>query len=207
MPALRRGRPDQPARFGWAFSSVGVFRTEDGGESWQLCNRGLPNIAPGFIKDPDMGRCVHKLVPTPCGRAGWRCLSIRRRVWVSADAADSWTRISTGIPHEFGFDRWPRPRAAICSWCPCWRTPIAWCPTARWKVWRNRGRGRAWRAFRKGLPQKEHFVGVLRDAMAADTLTPGGVYLGNDVGGELFYSRKRRRGVDPPAWVIPGSRR
>ena len=39
-----------------------------------------------------------------------------------------------------------------------------------------------------GLPPKEHFVGVLRDAMTADPLSPAGVYLGT-TGGELFYSK------------------
>jgi hypothetical protein len=38
-----------------------------------------------------------------------------------------------------------------------------------------------------GLPQKEHFVGVLRDAMCADVLSPAGVYLGTTAG-ELFHS-------------------
>jgi hypothetical protein len=45
-------------------SAVGVFRSDDGGETWKLCNNGLPNVAPDFIKDEEMGRCVHKLVAT-----------------------------------------------------------------------------------------------------------------------------------------------
>jgi len=61
-------------------------------------------------------------------------------------------------------------------------------PDGALKVWRTRNRGKVWRAMTKGLPQKEHFVGVLRDAMTSDPLTPSGVYLGT-TGGELFYSK------------------
>ena len=55
------------------------------------------------------------------------------------------------------------------------------------KVWRTRDRGRTWRALTQGLPQKDHYVGVLRDAMAADPLTPAGLNMGA-TGGGLFYS-------------------
>lgn len=190
--------PTNPARLWVGISSVGVFRTEDGGESWQLCNRGLPNIAPGFIKDPDMGRCVHKLVLDPV-RPGGLAMQYHGGVFVSADAADSWTRISTGMPHEFGFPMAATARGDLFV-VPLLADTNRVVPDGALKVWRNRGRGRAWRALTKGLPQKEHFVGVLRDAMAADTLTPGGVYLGT-TGGELFYSRN-----DGEAWTrLPGS--
>jgi len=61
-------------------------------------------------------------------------------------------------------------------------------PDGALKVWRTRDRGRTWRAMTNGLPQKEHYVGVLRDAMCADPLTPSGVYVGTK-SGELFCSR------------------
>jgi photosystem II stability/assembly factor-like uncharacterized protein len=61
-------------------------------------------------------------------------------------------------------------------------------PDGALKIWRSRDRGRTWRAQTAGLPQKDHFVGVLRDAMATDPLTPAGIYFGT-TGGELFYSK------------------
>lgn len=54
-------------------------------------------------------------------------------------------------------------------------------------VCRTRDRGRTWRALTQSLPQKDLYVGVLRDAMAADPLTPAGLYM-DTTGGELFYS-------------------
>lgn len=61
-------------------------------------------------------------------------------------------------------------------------------PDGALKVWRSRDQGRSWRAMTAGLPQQDHHVGVLRDAMTSDALEPAGVYLGT-TSGELFHSR------------------
>ena len=67
-------------------------------------------------------------------------------------------------------------------------------------VKRTRDHGRTWRALTKGLPQKDHHVGVLRDAMTVDPLSPAGLYLGT-TGGELFCSRD-----DGDSWTkLPAS--
>lgn len=81
---------------------MGVFRTEDGGATWTLCNQGIPNIAPEIIPDPDLGRCVHKLVLDP-SRPNSLAMPFHGGVYVSKDGADSWQRVSRGLPHDFGF--------------------------------------------------------------------------------------------------------
>ena len=177
--------PTNAQRVWVGISAVGVFRTDDGGESWKLCNHGLPNVAPDFIKDPDMGRCVHKLVLDPA-QPGALCLQFHGGVYKSGDAGESWKKVSAGLPHDFGF-----PMAATAR--DLFVVPLVGgdnrvVPDGALKVWRTRDRGRTWRAMTKGLPQKDHFVGVLRDAMTNDPLTPAGIYLGT-TGGELFYSK------------------
>ena len=47
--------------------------------------------------------------------------------------------------------------------------------------------GNEWEALTKGLPQKDCYVNVLRDAMAVDTLDPCGVYFGT-TGGQVYVS-------------------
>ena len=47
--------------------------------------------------------------------------------------------------------------------------------------------GASWQDQRKGLPQENAFVGVLRQAMATDALKPAGVYFGTG-GGALYAS-------------------
>jgi photosystem II stability/assembly factor-like uncharacterized protein len=176
---------ENPRRLWVGISAVGVFRSDDGGETWKLCNEGLPNVAPDFIKDPEMGRCVHKLVGDP-ERSGVLYLQFHGGVFKSENAGDAWTRISSGLPHDFGFPMAVTTRDLFVV--PLLADTNRVAPDGALKVWRTRDRGRTWRALTKGLPQKDHFVGVLRDAMASDPLTPSGIYFGT-TGGELFYSK------------------
>ncbi len=60
-------------------------------------------------------------------------------------------------------------------------------PDGKAAVWRTRDGGASWQALREGLPQKNVFFGVLRQAMATDRLEPAGVYFGTN-SGTLFAS-------------------
>ena len=60
-------------------------------------------------------------------------------------------------------------------------------PDAKAAVWRTRDGGKHWQALREGLPQKDVFFGVLRQAMATDRLDPAGVYFGTN-SGEVYAS-------------------
>lgn len=177
--------PSNPRRIWVGISSVGVFRTEDGGESWTLRNHGLHNIAPSFILDPDMGRCVHRMVGDPA-RPGVLFMQFHGGVFKSEDGADTWTRISTGMPHEFGFPMVLSQRGDLFA-VPLLSDENRVVPDGAVKVWRTRDQGRTWRALTAGLPQQEHYVGVLRDAMAADPFAPAGIYFGTTAG-EIFRS-------------------
>src|SRR4051812_9940549 len=57
--------PSDANRIYIAISAAGVFRTEDGGESWTPHNR---NVAADFFPEnpyPEVGQCVHKLLVHP----------------------------------------------------------------------------------------------------------------------------------------------
>ena len=178
--------PTNAERLWVGISAVGVFRSDDAGETWKLCNEGLHNVAPEFVKDPEMGRCVHKMVLDP-ERPGVLYLQFHGGVFKSEDAADSWTRISAGLPHDFGFPMVATARGDLFV-VPLLSDENRVVPDGALKLWRSRDRGRSWRALTSGLPQKDHFVGVLRDAMTADPFSPAGVYFGTTAG-ELFCSR------------------
>ena len=49
-------------------------------------------------------------------------------------------------------------------------------PEGKLRVYRSRMGGTEWEALTRGLPQRDCYVNVLRDAMAVDTLDPCGVY-------------------------------
>jgi hypothetical protein len=60
-------------------------------------------------------------------------------------------------------------------------------PGAAAAVWTSGDGGRTWEARREGLPQTACFFSVLRQAMAADTADPAGVYFGTN-SGSVFAS-------------------
>lgn len=177
---------ENPRRLWVGISAVGVFRSDDAGETWKLCNNGLHNVAPEFVPDPEMGRCVHKMAADP-SRPGVLFMQFHGGVFKSEDAAESWTRISHGLPHDFGFPMAVTPRGDVFI-VPLLSDENRVVPDGALKVWRTRDQGKTWRALTSGLPQKEHYVGVLRDAMGSDELSPAGVYVGT-TGGEVFYSK------------------
>jgi photosystem II stability/assembly factor-like uncharacterized protein len=55
------------------------------------------------------------------------------------------------------------------------------------RVYRSRTGGNEWEALTKGLPQRNCYVNVLRDAMSVDSLEPCGVYFGT-TGGQVYAS-------------------
>src|SRR5438552_2727515 len=55
------------------------------------------------------------------------------------------------------------------------------------RVYRSRTGGNEWEALTKGLPQKDCYVNVLRDAMAVDSLDKCGIYFGT-TGGQVYAS-------------------
>jgi photosystem II stability/assembly factor-like uncharacterized protein len=54
-------------------------------------------------------------------------------------------------------------------------------------VFRSRTGGNEWQPMTKGLPQKDCYVNVLREAMDVDSLDKCGVYFGT-TGGQVYAS-------------------
>ncbi|MGH9685348.1 MAG: exo-alpha-sialidase, partial [Candidatus Acidiferrales bacterium] len=55
------------------------------------------------------------------------------------------------------------------------------------RVYRSRSGGNEWQELSKGLPERDCYVNVLRDAMAVDSLYSCGVYFGT-TGGQVYAS-------------------
>src|SRR5437879_13770318 len=60
-------------------------------------------------------------------------------------------------------------------------------PDGKLRVYRSRSGGNEWEALTSGLPQRDCYVNVLRDAMAVDALDKCGVYFGT-TGGQVYAS-------------------
>jgi len=60
-------------------------------------------------------------------------------------------------------------------------------PEGHAAVWRTRDAGSSWQALDRGLPQRDAYVGVLREAMAIDSEDAPGLYFGTSTG-QVFAS-------------------
>jgi len=178
--------PSNDQRIYVAISAGGVYRTDDGGITWQARNQGIRvNFQPN--KEPEFGQCVHKMVLHPA-RPERIFLQHHWGLYRSDDNADSWQSISNGVPSDFGFAMIMHPRDPDCVYIlPVESDEFRCTPDGKLRVYRTRDAGNCWEPLTRGLPQKGAYETVLRDAMSTDGLDPAGIYFGTR-SGELFGS-------------------
>jgi len=179
--------PSRPERIFIAISAAGVFRTDDAGQTWRPMNRGLKS--PYEIPDPDaeVGHCVHRIAMHPSRPDVW-FMQKHWDVMRSDDAGESWREISGNLPSDFGFPidvHAHEPETVYVV--PIKSDSEHFPPDGKLRVYRSRGGGNEWEALTNGLPQRDCYVNVLRDAMAVDALEPCGVYFGT-TGGQVYGS-------------------
>jgi photosystem II stability/assembly factor-like uncharacterized protein len=106
----------------------------------------------------------------------------------SDDAGDSWREVSGNLPSDFGFpiDVHAHEPETIYV-VPIKSDAEHFPPDGKLRVYRSRTGGNEWDALTKGLPQRDCYVDVYRDAMAVDTLDSCGIYFGT-TGGQVYVS-------------------
>ncbi len=170
----------------WAIvQGIGVFETADGGTSWTPRNRGLRADWPR--EHEEVGFCVHKLVRSASD--GDRMYQ-QNHVGVhrSDDRGQSWNEITDGLPSEFGFAASVHPHDRDTFFViPLDPGHGRTMPDGRASVWRTRDGGSSWERADNGLPQRDAYLGVLREAMASDTYDVPGHYFGTSTG-QVFAS-------------------
>jgi photosystem II stability/assembly factor-like uncharacterized protein len=178
--------PRDAKRIFVAISAAGAFRSDDGGETWRPINRGLRSVG---IPDPtaEVGHCVHRIAMHP-SRPDVLFMQKHWDVMRSDDAGDEWREVSGNLPTDFGFpiDVHAHDPETIYV-VPITSDEHHFPPEGKLRVYRSRSGGNEWESLTKGLPQKDCYVNVLRDAMAVDSLDPCGVYFGT-TGGQVYAS-------------------
>ncbi|MEQ1897597.1 MAG: exo-alpha-sialidase [Vicinamibacterales bacterium] len=178
--------PSNPARMYIAISSAGTFRTDDGGTSWRAVNKGLHSE---HIPDPDaeVGHCVHRIAMHP-SRPDTLFMQKHWDVMRTDDAGESWREVSGNLPTDFGFviDVHAHEPETIYV-VPIKSDGEHYPPDGKLRVYRSRTGGNEWQELGKGLPDRDCYVNVLRDAMAVDHLDSCGVYFGT-TGGQVYCS-------------------
>jgi photosystem II stability/assembly factor-like uncharacterized protein len=194
--------PTDPQRIYIAISAAGAFRTNDGGQSWKPINRGLKSQ---YIPDPDaeVGHCVHRIAMHP-SRPGVLFMQKHWDVMRTDDAGDSWHEVSGNLPTDFGFPIDVHAHEPDTIYVvPIKSDSEHFPPDGKLRVYRSRTGGNEWEPLTNGLPQRDCYVNVLRDAMCVDTLDPCGVYFGT-TGGQVYASADGGDNWAPIVRDLPG---
>lgn len=180
-------------RISIAISAAGHYRSDDGGKTWHPKNQGVPA---GFAPDkwPRMGQCVHKIARA-ADRPGRMYMQNHggvedmpaTSVLRSDDYGETWTPIAKGLPGDFGFPVVAHPHDADTAYVIPLDTPTRASFDGKPAVYRTGNGGESWKKLTKGLPKKDAYYTVLREAMAADTFPRAGIYFGT-TGGEVWAS-------------------
>jgi photosystem II stability/assembly factor-like uncharacterized protein len=178
--------PHEPDRIFIAISAAGSFRSEDAGQTWKPINRGLRSE---YIPDPtaEVGHCVHRIAMHDSNP---NVLYMQKHwdVMRSDDGGDSWHEVSGDLPSDFGFPIHVHAHEPETIYVvPIKSDSEHYPPEGKLRVYRSRTGGNEWEGLTKGLPQKDCYVNVLRDAMAVDSLDPCGIYFGT-TGGQVYAS-------------------
>jgi photosystem II stability/assembly factor-like uncharacterized protein len=176
-------------------STGGHYLSEDGGETYVASNQG---VGAGFVPDPypEFGQCVHKIarhdgapgrlyMQNHGGWDEWEGPGGKRPhigVLRSDDHGHSWYSIAKGLPTDFGFPIVVHPHNADTVYVMPLEPATRTCPGGAPAVWRSENGGQSWKRLARGLPKKESFFTVQRDAMDIDTLNSPALYLGTTTG-------------------------
>jgi len=179
--------PSNPERILIAISAAGVFRTDDAGKTWRAMNRGLKSLYELPDPNAEVGHCVHRIAMHR-SRPGVLFMQKHWDVMRSDDAGKSWHEVSGNLPTDFGFPIDVHAHQPDTIYVvPIKSDSEHYPPDGKLRVYRSRTGGNEWEALTKGLPQRDCYVNVLRDAMAVDSVDPCGVYFGT-TGGQVYAS-------------------
>jgi photosystem II stability/assembly factor-like uncharacterized protein len=185
--------PGDPQRLALGISAVGVWLTDDGGQTWSHGNDGLvPRYLPEDAREGSLDLCVHNLQRAPT-RPDRLFMQFHGGVYRSDDAGESWISIADGLPSDFGFPLTLDPADADSAYViPLSADSDRVTPDGRVRVYETRDAGATWTECGDGLPQENAYLTILRQALdragAGERLelyfgaTSGDVFASGDAG-------------------------
>lgn len=201
--------PGDARRLAVAISAVGVWLTDDGGETWRRGVKGIrPRYLPEDAPDEPLALCVHD-VRRPASRPERLFMQFHGGVYRSDDGGESWLDVGAGLPSDFGFpvvvDDEDPDRAFVI---PLVADLDRVTPDGAVRVWETRDAGATWEPRGAGLPERDAYLTILREAFdtrgagAALELyfgaTSGDVF-GSTDGGASWFTAARRL---PPVYSV-----
>ena len=180
--------PGDPRRIALGISAAGVMLSDDGGASWHHGNAGIvADYLPDAARATAVDLCVHHLERAP-RRPERLFLQFHGGVYRSDDGGETWSDIAAGLPSDFGFPVTVDPADPDSAFVIPVTSADRVVPGGRVLVWETRDAGATWTPHGDGLPQRDAFLQVLRQAFdragEADSLE---LYFGAS-SGEIFGS-------------------
>jgi photosystem II stability/assembly factor-like uncharacterized protein len=181
--------PGDPSRLSIGISAVGYWRTLDGGQTWTRSTKGiLPRYLPEDVRETSEAICVHNLHRAPL-RPERLFLQFHGGVYRSDDDGDTWIDIAEGLPADFGFPIVGDPADPDSAYViPMVADRDRVTVDGALKVWETRDAGASWTAHGEGLPGRDAYLTILRQAFDRDGEGDGlGLWFGA-TSGEVFGS-------------------
>ncbi|MBX9722224.1 MAG: hypothetical protein K2X81_12565, partial [Candidatus Obscuribacterales bacterium] len=178
--------PANPEHMYLGISVGGVFESKDQGANWHPLNKGcfaefLPDENAAFGHDPH-SVWLHPQKPerlyqqNHCG------------IYKIDRPSNEWQRIGNNMPKEIGDIGFPivlHPRNPDMVWVFPMDGSTVWprtSPNGQPAVYVSKDAGASWRRKDKGLPEKNAYFTVKRQAMTSDASDPLGLYFGTSQG-------------------------
>jgi hypothetical protein len=194
--------PGDPSRLALGISAVGVWLSDDTGQTWRHGNAGLvPEYVPEEVWGDTIDLCVHNMHRAPL-RPERLFMQFHGGVYRSDDAGETWISIAKGLPSDFGFPMVIDPADPDAAFViPLVSAEDRVTVDGRVRVFGTRDAGESWTALADGLPQEDAYLTILRQAFGhegqgADLglyfgATSGDVFGSGDGGASWFAVRER----------------
>jgi hypothetical protein len=186
--------PGDPSKLLLAISAVGVWISDDAGATWRYSNEGivlryLPEEArAAAVEKPQ--HCVHNVRRAP-KRPERLFMQFHDGVYRSDDAGATWIDVGTdtALPSDFGFPIAVDPADPDSAYViPLIGAEDRTTPGGVVRVWETRDAGESWAPRGDGLPARDAYLTILREAFDTEGEGDGLELYFGATSGEVFGS-------------------